>query len=212
MTTYRVLLADDHPLFRAGLRAQLSALPELEVIAEAADGDEAIRLCAQQNPDVLVLDMSMPGISGPEVAAEVLQLPSPPRVLALSAYDDASYVHALLEAGASGYVTKDQHPLLIRDAVLAVASGNGRWFVSLPQRPDRLSPLTPREHDVLRLLSRGLTNDSIAEQLFVSESTVRNHLTAIYSKLGLSSAREAIVWAWKHGVADQDGQDPVGSS
>ena len=195
----RVLLADDHALFRAGLWAQLEGDGRFDVVGEAADGAEALHLCRALRPDVLVLDMAMPVLSGPEVAVQVLTLPAPPRVLALSAFDEAAYVEALLDVGAVGYVTKDQHPSIIREAVAAVARGEARWFAPLPRRPDHLSPLTTREHDMLDLLAGGLEDAAIAERLLLPADAVRARLASIYVKLKARSASEATSWAREHG-------------
>ena len=196
----RAVVADDHPVFRAGLVAALREGGRIDVVGEASDGREALRLVEQHVPDVLVLDMQMPVMSGPEVAAALRGQPGAPRILALSAFNDSATVHGLLDAGAAGYLPKDQHPNIVREAVLAVHRGEGRWFVPIPRRPDVLSPLTGREHEVLVAMARGLDNAAIAERLRIAENTVRNHLAAVYSKLGVGSAREAVAWAWENGL------------
>ena len=201
-TPVRVLIADDHPLWRKGVRALLEAEPDLEVVAEASDGAEVLRLLRSVDVDVLLLDMEMPGVSGVEVARAIARDGISVRVLALSAYDSAEYVGGLLRAGASGYLTKDKAPALVVEAVQAVARGEGRWFVS-PQSAgldSALALLSEREVDVLTLLARGASNREIAEALFIAENTVRNHLAAVYAKTGTSSSRAAMVWAWRNGI------------
>ncbi len=187
-------------MFRAGLVAALRDGGRIDVVGEAADGREALRLVEGLAPDVLVLDMQMPVMSGPEVAAALRGVPGAPCILALSAYNDSATVHGLLDAGAAGYLPKDQHPNIVREAVLAVHRGEGRWFVPIPKRPDVLSPLTGREHEVLVAMARGLDNTAIGARLRIAENTVRNHLAAVYSKLGVGNAREAVAWAWENGL------------
>ena len=195
-----VVVADDHPVFRAGIRDALEKGGQIEVVGEAADGDEALKLVRRLRPAVLLLDMNMPEVSGPEVAEALREDPEAPRILAVSAYNDSAYIHGLLDAGAAGYITKDQHPTAVREAVLAVHRGEGRWFVPIPKKPEMLSPLTGREHEVLVLMARGLDNGTIGERLRIAENTVRNHLAAVYSKLDVGSAREAVAWAWENGL------------
>ena len=195
-----VVVADDHPAFRAGIASALEKGGQVEVVGQASDGAQALKLVRRLRPDVLLLDMNMPEVPGPEVAAALLDDPAAPRILALSAYNDSAYIHGLMDAGAAGYITKDQHPTAVREAVLAVSRGEGRWFVPIPRRPEMLSPLTGREHEVLVLMARGLDNGSIGDRLRIAENTVRNHLAAVYSKLGVGSAREAVAWAWENGL------------
>ena len=195
----RVLIADDHPVWRRGIRDLLSAETDITVVAEAANGQEALRLMRTTRLDVILLDMEMPSVTGVEVARTLKAEDHPVRILALSSYDDAAYVTSLLENGASGYITKDKPPELIVEAVRAVARGEGRWFVTpvTPQNPAVI--LSDREREVLRLLAEGCSNGEIADTLFISENTVRNHLANTYAKLGVASAREAVAWAWKSG-------------
>lgn len=201
----RVLIADDHPLWRKGVRALLSAEPDIDVIAEAGDGAEALRMIRSATPDVVVLDMEMPHLGGVEVARTVQAEALGVRVLALSSYDDPSYVASLLQSGASGYITKDKPPEMVVEAVRAVARGEGRWFV-MPAGSERAlaDAFSGRQREVLTLLARGQSNAQVAEALFVSENTVRNHLTGVYTRIGVMTAREAIAWAWKSGFMEGD--------
>ena len=196
---YRVVLADDHPAFRRGIRTILEESGQVEVVAEASDGVEALELTRRWAPDVLLLDMEMPRLSGVEVARAVLDSDLPTKVLALSAYDDPAYVRTLLDQGAAGYITKEKASVLIVEAVAAVAEGEGRWFVR-PKSEGGLAALTDRERDVLLALAQGGSNVTIADRLHLSEYTVRNHLTSVYAKLGLEGARDAVAWAWRNGV------------
>ena len=198
----RVLVADDHPLWRAGVRALLDAQPDLAVVAEAADGAEVLRLLRSLDVDVVLLDVEMPGVSGVEVARAVQRDGLAARVLALSAHDEAEYVGGLLRAGASGYLTKENAPELVVEAVRAVARGEGRWFVRPAAGDDALAQaaLSEREREVLALLAQGLSNRDIGRTLFIAENTVRNHLSNLYDKTGAESVRALVVWAWRNGV------------
>ncbi len=204
----RVVLADDHPLFRAGVRTLLERAGGVEVVAEAADGVEALALIREHSPDVLVLDMEMPGMTGVEAARRLRATGIEVRILVLSAYDDDEYVAELLANGADGYLTKDEAPERIVAAVRGVAQGRDGWLsdgVAEKARRRRAAepaaqPLSPREREVLRLIADGLDNGAIAEGLFISESTVKNHVTNIYAKLGVRSRAEAVAWAWRSGL------------
>lgn len=180
----------------------LDADPEITVVAEAGDGAEALALARELQPDVVVLDIELPVLSGVEVARALKG--SPVRVLVFSAYAGRGFVRGLLDAGAAGYLTKDRDLAALVDAVRAVAAGEGRWLVVPNPSDDPLGKLSERERDVLGLLARGLSNEDIAQTLFLSISRVRNTLTAIYQALGVKTAREAVAWAWSHGL----GHDP----
>jgi len=200
MPTVRVVIADDHPVVRSGIRDMLDGTNGIEVVGEAASGPEALEQVTEKHPDVLLLDVEMPEMSGVEVAQHLQEQSHPVRLLALSSYDDQEYVQGLLDGGASGYLTKENAPELIVEAVQAVAEGEVRWFVQPSVHADSSPELTFREKEILRLIAKGYSNDGVAEQLGISESTVRTHATNIYRKINADSAREAIAWAWQNGI------------
>jgi DNA-binding NarL/FixJ family response regulator len=214
-TSIRVLLADDHPLMRAGIALTLSREPDIELVGQAEDGLEARRLAASLRPDVLLLDVSMPG---PRAADTVVHLASTcpdTRVLALTAYDDDVYVTALVEAGVCGYVLKDEAPTAMLRAVRAVAEGE-RWFSSsIAERLNRRRlradgyevNLTKRESEALRLVMEGLTDREVGLALGLSERTVRYHLGNVYSKLGVSARAEAVAKALELGLVRPRSED-----
>ena len=202
----RVLLADDHPLVRAGLRATLDAEPDLAVVGEAADGEETQQRCRELRADVLVLDLNMPGPRPSSTVAFVQEHCPESHVLILTAYDDDAYVRGLLAVGVAGYVLKDEAPDALVDAVRSVAHG-GTWFsrpvVTALTQPESshgsANPaLTDRERQLLGLLAQGWDNVRIAGALHLREQTVRNYLSRLYDKLGVQSRSEAIVWARDH--------------
>jgi DNA-binding NarL/FixJ family response regulator len=209
MSRIRVLLADDHPVVRAGIRTLLQSAADIDVVAEATSGAEALALVEQLGPDVLLLDMEMPGLSGVEVAKKLKVLKSPVRVLALSAYDDTQYVRNLLASGAAGYLTKEEASEMIIDAVRGVARGEEGWLsrramarMSAWTRADEADgrEITERELDVLRHVVAGKTNQEIGVALKISEKTVEKHVGAILTKLGVASRVEAAVQALQRGI------------
>ena len=210
----RIVLADDHRVVREGVRDRLRQEPDLDVVGEAADGHEALRLVERERPDVLILDVEMPGLSGVEVARALAGVEGAPRILILSAYDDADHVSELLDAGAAGYLTKDESLRAIVEAVRGVAAGEDGWLsrsvaarVLALRRGDETTAagkpggLTDREAEVLTLVAAGNTNAQAAEVLFLSEHTVRNHLANVYAKIEVRNRAEATAWAWRHGLA-----------
>ena len=207
MGKIRVLLIDDHPAVRAGIRMMLEQDPNIEVVGEGDNGDRALQLVELLKPDVLLLDMEMPGKDGVEVAEELNRINANVRILGLSAYDDEQYISGLLSNGAAGYLTKEEALEKIVEAVHGVARGEKGWFsqraviqmaAQMRKEKEDLYNLTPREEEVGRALVRGLTNKQIALELGISERTVRFHLSNLYDKLDINSRAQAIVWALKH--------------
>ncbi|HRW05784.1 MAG TPA: response regulator transcription factor [Caldilineaceae bacterium] len=209
MTKIRVILADDHPVVRTGICALLERDPEIVIVAEATNGAEVLPLVEEHKPDVLVLDIEMPQLTGVEVARQIKIKKLPVRVLALSAYVDEHYVQKVLQSGAAGYLMKEEAPAMIVDAVRGVARGEEGWMSrravaqmnSLVHREENDDALTPREQEVLQLVAAGKTNQEIARTLQISESTVEKHVGAIMTKLQVSSRVEAAVQAVRKGWA-----------
>jgi DNA-binding NarL/FixJ family response regulator len=207
MASVRVVLADDHPIVRAGIRDLLSSAPDIAVVGEAGDGRGALQRVAELAPDVLLLDMELPDQTGIDVMRALKESGAAVRVLALSAYDDEQYIRGVLSHGAAGYITKEEALDTIVEAVRGAARGEEGWLsrraaarmAEWSRRIDQPGnqALTPRETEVLRLLGRGWSNDEIARELTISERTVRFHLTNAYDKLGLGSRSQAIAWALK---------------
>ncbi len=205
----RVLLADDHPAVRAGIRQFLERDPSIEVIAEAGNGEEALALIAQHRPDVVILDLRMPGLSGLEVLRQLRAEHPEIRVLVLTAYDDDPYIFAALRAGARGYLLKTAGPEELTRGIRMVHAGRSVLDPGVAERlveelgrpeveggPERL---TERELEVLRLAARGLTNRAIGFQLGISERTVHSHMINIFAKLGVSTRTEAVLKALRLG-------------
>ncbi|HSV86923.1 MAG TPA: response regulator transcription factor [Levilinea sp.] len=209
MSSIRVLVADDHPVVRNGIRNLLEKAVDIEVLGEASTGGETLSLVQALKPDILLLDMEMPDLNGREVAARLRSMGSPVKILALSAYDDPVYIREMLKSGAVGYLVKEEAPETIVEAVRGVAQGEQGWvsrriaakIVSWMRGDDgERSQLTPREIDVLRLVVGGNTNQSIANSLGISEKTVEKYMDAIFTKLDVSSRVEAAVYAVRAGL------------
>ncbi|WP_328474720.1 response regulator transcription factor [Actinoplanes sp. NBC_00393] len=213
--TIGVLVVDDQILTRAGLAALIRAAPGLDVVGEAADGQQAITLAAELRPEVILMDIRMPGISGAAATARILaDAPSPPpRVLVLTTFDIDEYVYAALRAGASGFLLKETPPERLLAAIRTVADGDTLLAPSVTRRlveayapsgpehpPSDLAVLTAREIEILRLVATGRSNAHIAEALFVSEATVKTHLNRLMTKLNLSSRAQAVVAAYESGL------------
>ncbi len=208
----RVVLADDHAVVRKGIREFLEASGNIRVVAQAADGKEAVALVAQHAPDVAVLDVQMPGMTGIEATRRIKAEFPTVRVLILTAYDDDPYIFALLQAGASGYVLKTADSDEIVNAVRAVFRGESALDPAVAQKVVQqltsgrplgaratVEPLTDREIEVLHLAAKGLTNKAIGQALGISDRTVQGHLANIYGKLGAGSRTEAVTEAIKQG-------------
>jgi DNA-binding NarL/FixJ family response regulator len=208
----RVILADDHAVVRKGIREFLEEAGDVEVVAEADDGAQALRLIEAHRPDVAVLDIRMPGVTGVEAARQVKDRFPQVRVLILTAYDDDPYVFALLQAGADGYVLKTASGDELVRAVRTVHRGGAALSPEIATkvvrqavsgRPkaaaDQIEALTDRELDVLRLTARGLTNRAIGHELGISHRTVQGHLQSVYGKLDVNSRTEAVTEALRRG-------------
>ena len=208
MTSVRLLLADDHPVVRAGLAGMLAAEPDLEIVGEAADGAEACALARELRPDVVLMDLRMPGVDGVSATAVIsAELPET-RVLVLTTYDtDADIVRAV-EAGATGYLLKDTPRRQLADAVRAAARGETVLAptaaatlltrMRTPAAPQAV--LTARETQVLALVGEGRTNADIGRELFISEATVKTHLIRVFTKLGVDDRTAAVTVAMRRGL------------
>jgi DNA-binding NarL/FixJ family response regulator len=215
--TIRVLVADDQAMVRAGFRMLLAREPDIEVVAEATSGSEVVRLAARHDPTVVLMDIRMPELDGIEATRRIIAANSLARVLILTTFDLDEYVYEALRAGASGFVLKDDPPESLIAAIHTVAAGDAllspsvtrqviRQFTRMPRAtvPEGVSDLTAREHDVLAMIARGLSNAEIAREIFVSEGTVKTHVTHILQKLDLRDRVQAVVLAYRTGLAEAD--------
>ena len=204
----RVLVVDDHPVVRQGLIAILRFEPDLELVGEAADGREAVRLILERRPDVVLLDLRLPELSGVEVMRAVRPQAPEVRFLVLTTYDTEMYIAPALAAGARGYLLKDAAPDELVRGVRAVMEGRAALEPSVAARLlDRMAEpeggeLSEREREVLALLVRGASNKGIAHQLRLSENTVKAHVAHIFNKLGVQSRAEAVAVALQRGLVD----------
>ncbi|MFP3853147.1 MAG: response regulator [Anaerolineales bacterium] len=204
MTEVTVLLADDHPIVCDGISKLLAESVDIKLVGEAHDGEQALAMVEELQPDVLLLDMELPKISGVEIAKRLSDDGSATRILALSTYDDPEYINAVLEQGAAGYLIKDEVPTKIADAIRGVARGEKGWLsrsaaseLSRTIQRDAGGPeeLTGREMQVLQAVVEGKTNAQIGVELDISDKTVEKHLESVYKKLNVSSRVEAAVMA-----------------
>lgn len=215
MSTVRVLVVDDEPLVRMGVRVVLERQDGIEVVGEAGDGAAAVRMAAELRPDVVLMDLRMPILDGIEATRRMVASPHPPRVVVLTTFDVDEQVYAALKSGASGFLTKDTPPERLADAVRQAASGDTLLAPGITRRlveaytrlpaptqtvPERLEPLTPRELEVLAAIARGRTNQQIAAELYLSEATVKSHITRILAKLGISDRVQAVIVAYESGL------------
>lgn len=202
----RLLLADDHPVVRAGLRALLDGEPDLTVVAEASTAEQAVALVAEHDVDVVLMDLQFgPGMQGEQATAEITGRPDAPKVLILTTYDSDGDILAAVEAGASGYLLKDAPPEELTAAVRTAAAGQSALAPAIAHRlMDRLrSPgtaLSLRETEVLQLVADGLSNAEISKRLFLSQATVKTHLVHVYDKLGVDSRTAAVAAATARGL------------
>jgi len=218
LETIKILIADDHAFVREGTRRILEQESDLEVVAEAGDGEEAVKMASELKPDVALIDVAMPKLDGIEATRQIKALCPAVAVLVLSAYDDDQFVFGLLEAGAAGYMLKNVRGQEIVDAIRAVHAGESvlhpsvarkvlNRFASVSGKPRErksLELLTEREMDVLKLVTKGLSNKDIADKLCLSVRTVQGHLANIFNKLRVSSRTEAVVHALKEGWVTLD--------
>jgi DNA-binding NarL/FixJ family response regulator len=211
----RVLIADDQALVRGGFRMILDAQKDIEVVGEASDGREAVAQARELEPDVVLMDIRMPELDGLEATRRLVSGDGSARVLMLTTFDLDEYVYEAMKTGASGFLLKDVRPEQLAEAVRIVAAGDSLLAPAITQRliaefvrrpppgsgaPTELSELTERELEVLKLIARGLSNGEIASELFVSEATVKTHVTHVLSKLKLRDRVQAVVLAYESGL------------
>ncbi|MFC8178682.1 response regulator [Rhodococcus sp. NPDC057297] len=215
MSHIKVALVDDQQLFRAGIRMLISSQPDLEFVGEAGDGKAGVELAAEVSPDVVLMDIRMPVLDGIAATAEIVAASSePPRILVLTTFDLDESAAKAIKAGASGFVLKDADPEFLLAAIRTVHAGNSVIAASAttallghftdtpatPQAPKEFDLLTARERELFHLAARGASNSEIAAQEFLSEATVKTHISRIFTKLGLRDRVQLVVYAFEHGL------------
>jgi DNA-binding NarL/FixJ family response regulator len=218
--TIRVVVADDQGMVRSGFSVLLNAQPDIEVIGEAVNGQEAIARAAELQPDVILMDVRMPVLDGLHATREITAMPDPPKILVLTTFDLDDYVYEALRAGASGFLLKDASATELANAVRLVAAGDAllapgvtRRLIAefarmgAPRAPTRkqIDGLTERESEVLALVARGMSNAEIADHLVVAEQTIKTHVGRILMKLGLRDRTQAVVLAYESGLVHPGG-------
>ncbi|MFF1357092.1 response regulator [Streptomyces sp. NPDC058297] len=214
--TVRVVLADDQPLVRSGLRVLIADTPDLEVVGEAANGEEAVRLAKEVSPDVIVMDIRMPGMNGIEATSLVTSGPGATRVLILTTFDEDDHVYGALRAGASGFAVKDMALDDILAAIRVVAAGDaliapgitrrliadfvGRPEPSPARAPRPLGGITEREREVLTLVGLGRSNSEIADELYITVATTKSHVARLFTKLGARDRVQLVITAYESGL------------
>ncbi|MDX6232835.1 MAG: hypothetical protein QOH68_1835 [Nocardioidaceae bacterium] len=215
----RVLIADDQELVRTGFRVILESEGDIEVVAEAENGHEAVRQSALVKPQVVLMDIRMPELDGLAATEQILRQPAPPTIVVLTTFDQNEYIYRAIRAGAAGFLLKDAPSSRLIAAVRAAATGDSLIEPSITQRlverfaepaavpgiPAELAQLTERELDVFRLIARALSNAEIAEEMVVAESTVKTHVAHILTKLGIRDRVQAVVLAYQTGLVDRTG-------
>jgi len=210
-TTIRVLLVDDHAIVRKGIRALLAEIQGIEVVGEARDGREAVAQAQALSPDVILMDLVMPGMNGIEATRQITASPEAARVLVLTSFSADDKVFPSIKAGALGYLLKESEPADLVQAIRQVHRGDPTLQPSIArkvlqemqrpsQRPPTPDPLTDREMEVLRVVAKGLTNAEVAERLWITEATVRSHVSNILSKLHLANRVQATLYALQEGI------------
>jgi len=207
-----VLIADDHPLVREALHRALDVEEDMKVVAEASDGEEAVKLASELKPDVVVMDIVMPKVNGIEATRKIKEIAPDTAILILTAYDDEEYVLGLLDAGAAGYLLKSARGRDLAGAIRAIRAGESvlhpniiarllkRATVTAVKENKAQGLLSERESEVLRLVALGMSNKEVAEELFLSQRTVKAHLTSVFNKLNVASRSEAIVKGLQWGL------------
>lgn len=213
-TVIRVLIADDHTLFRQGLRRVLELESDIRVVGEASNGQDALNLAAKVKPDVLVVDVTMPGLGGLEVARKVKESLPGVAVIILTMHEDQEYLVKAMRSGADGYLLKDVDSQNLIEAIRTARQGRpylqpslaGKVLASMARGEEKPAPsplmLTRREVEVLKLIGQGASNREIAEKLFISEKTAKNHLTHIFTKIGVTDRTQAALYAIKNGLVE----------
>ena len=210
----RVLIADDQALVRSGFRLIVETRPDLEVVGEAEDGEEAVRLTLELEPDVILMDVRMPGVDGIEATRRIVAAGSAARILVLTTFDLDEYVYAAVRAGASGFLLKDVRPGDLVEAIRLVANGSALLGPGVTRRllerfadedasgdaAEAVARLTDREREILRLLASGLSNAELAQQLVLSETTVKTHVSNVLRKLGVRDRVQAVIVAYDAGL------------
>jgi DNA-binding NarL/FixJ family response regulator len=207
----RVLIADDHAVVRAGLSQLLATFPEVELVAVAADGEEAVALAAEHRPDVVLMDLEMPVLDGIEATRRIRAAQPEVAVVVLTSFSDRDRILRALDAGAAGYLLKDAEPSELARAIDAAARGEApldpkaaRALLSARRAPGATETLSAREREVLAMVGEGLPNKLIAQRLAISEKTVKAHLTNVYRQIGVSDRTQAALWAQRHGITGRE--------